>query len=106
MGRERGQAAIELAVLAPLLALAVLVFAQLALAFRAELAGERAAGRAQAAAVLGRPVLAAARDGAPAGTRAEIRGGRLVLDVPSGLRLPVPLLARVHLSLALAPGPA
>ena len=59
--REAGQAAVELAVLAPVLALAVLVFAQLALAFRAQLAAERAAGRAQAAAVLGRPVPAAAR---------------------------------------------
>ena len=53
MRRDAGQAAVELAVLAPVLALAVLVFAQLALAFRAQLAAERAAGRAQAAAVLG-----------------------------------------------------
>lgn len=103
---ESGQAAVELAVLAPVLALAVLVFAQLALAFRAELAAERAAGRAQAAAVLGRPVLAAAREGAPPGTRALLRAGRLELDVPSGLRLPLPQLARVRLSWPLAPGPA
>ena len=75
--RDSGQAAVELAVLAPVLALAVLVFAQLALAFRAELAAERAAGRAQAAAVLGRPVLAAARTGAPPGTRALLRDGVL-----------------------------
>ena len=92
--------------LAPVLALAVLVFAQLALAFRAQLAAERAAGRAQAAAVLGQPVLAAARLGAPVGTRAELRGGFLQLDVPSGLRLPLPQLARVRLSWALAAGPA
>jgi hypothetical protein len=100
--REAGQAAVELAALAPVLALAVLVFAQLALAFRAELAGERAAGRAQAAAVLGLPVLVAARAGAPAGTRARLSAGVLELDVPSGLRLPLPQLARVHLSRRLA----
>jgi hypothetical protein len=93
-----GQAAVELAALAPVLALAVLVFAQLALAFRAELAAERAAGRAEAASATGRPVLAAARLGAPAGTRASLRGGLIELDVPSGLRLPLPQLARVHLS--------
>jgi hypothetical protein len=93
-----GQAAVELAALAPVLALAVLVFAQLALAFRAELAAERAAGRAEAASAIGRPVLAAARLGAPAGTRAWLRGGLIELDVPSGLRLPLPQLARVHLS--------
>jgi hypothetical protein len=102
MNRQSGQAAIELAVLAPVLALAVLVFAQLALAFRAELAAERAAGRAQAASVLGRPVLAAAQAGAPPGTRAVLRAGVLELDVPSGLRLPVPQLARVHLARQLA----
>jgi hypothetical protein len=89
---------VELALLAPVLALAVLVFAQLALAFRAELAAERAAGRAQAAAALGRPVLAAARAGAPPGTRARLRDGLLELDVPSGLRLPLPELARIHLT--------
>lgn len=103
--RDSGQAAVELAVLAPVLALAVLVFAQLALAFRAELAAERAAGRAQAAAVLGRPVLAAARNGAPPGTRARLRDGVLELDVPTGLRLPLPQLARVQLRWPLAPGP-
>jgi hypothetical protein len=102
MRGQSGQAAIELAVLAPLLALAVLVFAQLALAFRAELAAERAAGRAQAASVLGRPVLAAATAGAPAGTRALVRSGVLELDVPSGLRLPLPQLSRVHVSRRLA----
>jgi Flp pilus assembly protein TadG len=101
--REEGQAAVELAVLAPVLALAVLVAAQLALAFRAELAAERAAGRAQAAAALGRPVLVAARTGAPRGTRAAIRAGMLELDVPSGLRLPLPLLARVHVSSPVGP---
>ena len=100
--RQSGQAAIELAVLAPVLALAVLVFAQLALAFRAELAAERAAGRAQAASVVGLPVLAAARAGAPPGTRALLRDGVLELDVPSGLRLPLPQLARVHISRRLA----
>ena len=100
--REAGQAAVELAALAPVLALAVLVFAQLAFAFRAELAAERAAGRAQAAAVLGLPVLVAARGGAPAGTRASLRAGVLELDVPSGLRLPLPQLAQVHLSRRLA----
>ncbi len=100
--RERGQAAVELAALAPALALAVLVFAQLALAFRAELAAERAAGRAQAAAVLGLPVEVAARDGAPAGTRVLVRSGVLELDVPSGLRLPLPRLAHVHLTRRLA----
>jgi hypothetical protein len=100
--RDSGQAAIELVALAPVLALAVLVFAQLALAFRAELAAERAAGRAQAAAVLGLPPLAAASSGAPPGTRALIRGGVLELDVPSGLRLPLPQLARVRLSRELA----
>jgi hypothetical protein len=103
--RERGQAAVELAVLAPVLALAVLVFAQLALAFRAELAGERAAGRAQVAAVLGRSVPDAARAGAPPGTRVRVRGGMVEIDVPSGLRLPLPQLGTVHLSLPLAPGP-
>jgi Flp pilus assembly protein TadG len=103
---ESGQAAVELAVLAPVLALAVLVFAQLTLAFRAELAGERAAGRAQAAAVLGRSVLSAARDGAPSGTRAFVRAGKLELDVPSGLQLPLPQLARVHLVRPLAANPA
>ena len=92
--------------LAPVLALAVLVFAQLALAFRAELAAERAAGRAQAAAVLGRPVLAAARAGAPRGHARALRDGVLELDVPSGLRLPLPQLARVRLAWPLAPGPA
>ena len=100
--REDGQAAVELAALGPVLALAVLVFAQLALAFRAELAAERAAGRAQAASVLGRPVLPAARSGAPPGTRAWLRAGVLELDVPSGLRLPLPQLAQVHLSRRLA----
>jgi hypothetical protein len=100
--RQSGQAAIELAVLAPVLALAALVLAQLALAFRAELAAERAAGRAQAASVAGLPVLAAVRAGAPPGTRALVRGGVLELDVPSGLRLPVPQLARVHISRRLA----
>jgi hypothetical protein len=100
--RDAGQAAVELAALAPVLALAVLVFAQLALAFRAELAAERAAARAQAAAVLGQPVLAAARDGAPPGTRALLRAGVLELDVPSGLRLPLPPLARIHLERPLA----
>ena len=75
--RQSGQAAIELAALAPVLALAVLVFAQLALAFRAELAAERAAGRGQAASVLGRPVLAAARARAPEGTHARLRAGLL-----------------------------
>jgi Flp pilus assembly protein TadG len=100
--REGGQAAVELAALAPVLALAVLVFAQLGLAFRAELAAERAAGRAQAAAVLGQPVVAAAREGAPAGTRALLRAGVLELDVPSGLRLPLPQLARIHLARPLA----
>ena len=104
--RESGQAAVELAVLTPLLALAVLVFAQLALALRAELAAERAAGRAEAAAVLGRPAAAAARAGAPSGTRARVRGGVLELDVPSGLRVPLPALARVQLSRPLVPGPA
>jgi hypothetical protein len=104
--RQAGQAAVELAALVPVLALAVLVFAQLALAFRAQLAGERAAGRAQAAAALGRPVLAAARDGAPPGTRARLRSGVLELDVPSGLRLPLPQLARVHLVRPLPAGPA
>ena len=100
--RQSGQAAVELAALAPVLAFAVLVFAQLALAFRAELAAERAAGRAQAASVLGLPVLVAARAGAPAGTHAVLRDGVLELDVPSGLRLPLPPLARVHLSRQLA----
>lgn len=100
--RQSGQAAIELAVLAPVLALAVLVFAQLALAFRAELAAERAAGRAQAASVVGLSALAAARAGAPPGTRALLRNGVLELDVPSGLRLPLPQLARVHTSRRLA----
>lgn len=99
---QSGQASVELAALAPVLALAVLVFAQLALAFRAELAAERAAGRAQAAAVLGRPVVAGALVGAPRGTRAVVRAGTLELDVPSGLPLPLPQLARVHLSRALA----
>jgi hypothetical protein len=99
---QSGQASVELAALAPVLALAVLVFAQLALAFRAELAAERAAGRAQAAAVLGRPVVAGALAGAPHGTRVVVRGGTLELDVPSGLPLPLPQLARVHLSRALA----
>jgi hypothetical protein len=102
MRRDGGQAAVELAALAPVLALAVLVFAQLALAFRAELAGERAAGRAQAAAALGRPAAAAARLGSPAGTRAYVRAGMLELDVPSGLALPLPQLARIHLSRPLA----
>jgi hypothetical protein len=102
MRRERGQAGVELAALAPVLALAVLVFAQLALAFRAELAAERAAGRAQAAAALGRSPVAAALRGAPAGTHALVRAGLLELDVPSGLRLPLPPLARVHLSRPLA----
>lgn len=96
--RERGQAAVELAALAPVLALAMLVFAQLALAFRAELAAERAAGRAQAASALGLPALAAARAGAPRGTRAELRGGVLELAVPSGLRLPLPPLEWVRVS--------
>ena len=96
--RSDGQAAVELAALAPVLALAVLVFAQLALAFRAELAAERAAGRAEAAVALGRPALSAARAGAPAGTRASLRAGRIELDVPSGLRLPLPQLASIHLS--------
>ena len=103
---EAGQAAVELAALAPVLALAVLVFAQLALAFRAQLAAERAAGRAQAAAVLGQPVLAAARAGAPAGTRAVVRDGMLELDVPSGLRLPLPPLAGCASSRPLRRGPA
>jgi hypothetical protein len=98
MRRDAGQAVVELAALAPVLALAVLVFAQLALAFRAELAAERAAGRAQAAAALGLSVSAAARRGAPAGTRVLVRAGMVELDVPSGLRLPLPQLARVHLS--------
>jgi hypothetical protein len=105
MRRDAGQAAVELALLAPVLALAVLVFAQLALAFRAELAAERAAGRAQAAAVLGEPIVLAARTGAPAGTRARVHEGVLELDVPSGLRLPLPQLARVRLAWPLAPGP-
>jgi hypothetical protein len=96
--RQSGQAAVELAALAPVLAFAVLVFAQLALAFRAELAADRA----QAASVLGLPVLVAARAGAPAGTHAVLRDGVLELDVPSGLRLPLPPLARVHLSRQLA----
>ena len=100
--REAGQAGVELAALAPVLALAVLVFAQLALAFRAELAAERAAGRAQAASVLGKPVLAAAREGAPRGTRAELRAGVVELAVPSGLRLPLPPLAWVRVSRPLA----
>jgi hypothetical protein len=99
---QRGQAAIELAVLAPVVALAVLVFAQLALAFRAELAAERAIGRAQAASVLGQPILAAAQAGAPRGTRAELRAGVLELVVPSGLRLPLPQLAAVRLERTLA----
>jgi hypothetical protein len=103
---ESGQAAVELAVLAPVLALAVLVFAQLALAFRAQLAAERAAGRAQAAAVLGKPVLGAAQEGAPAGTRVQLKAGKLELDVPSGLRLPLPQLARVHVIRPLAARPA
>ena len=103
--RQRGQAAVELAVLAPVLVLAALAFAQLALAFRAQLAAERAAGRAQAAAVLGRPVLAAAERGAPTGTRARVRDGRLELTVPSGLRLPLPQLAVVHRAWMLAPAP-
>jgi hypothetical protein len=102
MRRERGQAAVELAALAPVLALAVLVFAQLALAFRAELAAERAAGRGQAASALGLPVLAAAREGAPRGTRAQMRTGALLLDVPSGLPLPLPPLAWIHVSRPLA----
>jgi hypothetical protein len=102
MRREAGQAAVELAALAPVLALAVLVFAQLALAFRAELAAERAAGRAQAAAALGRPVAAAALLGAPSGTRVIVRSGVVELDVPSGLRLPLPPLARIRLSRPLA----
>ncbi len=106
MRRDAGQAAVELAVLAPVLALAVLVFAQLALAFRAQLAAERAAGRAQVAAVLGRPVPAAALAGAPAGTRARVRDGRLEIEVPSGLRLPLPQLAGVRHTWPLAPGPA
>jgi hypothetical protein len=106
MHREAGQAAVELAVLAPVLALAVLVFAQLALAFRAELVAERAAGRAQAAAVLGQPAAAAALAGAPPGTRAWVRDGALEIEVPSGLRLPLPPLARVRLTWPLAPGPA
>jgi hypothetical protein len=99
---QSGQASVELAALAPVLALAVLAFAQLALAFRAELAAERAAGRAQAASALGLPVLAAARRGAPAGTRAALRAGALELSVPSGLPLPLPQLARVHVSRQLA----
>jgi hypothetical protein len=98
MRRDGGQAAVELAALAPVLALAVLVFAQLALAFRAELAAERAAGRGEAAAAVGRPAAEAARLGAPAGTRAFVHAGVLTLDVPSGLPLPLPQLARIHLS--------
>jgi hypothetical protein len=103
---EAGQAAVELAVLAPVLALAVLVFAQLALAFRAQLAAERAAGRAQAAAVLGASALSAARHGAPSGTRAAVHSGMLELDVPTGLPLPLPQLARVRLVRPLPAGPA
>ena len=106
MRREAGQAAVELAVLAPVLALAVLVFAQLALAFRAQLAAERAAGRAQAAAALGASVLSAARHGAPSGTQAAVRSGMLELDVPTGLALPLPQLARVRLVRPLPAGPA
>jgi hypothetical protein len=52
--------------------------------------------------VVGLPVLAAARAGAPPGTRALLRDGVLELDVPSGLRLPLPQLARVHISRRLA----
>ena len=96
--RESGQAAVELAALAPVLALAVLVFAQLALAFRAELAAERAAGRAQAASVLGKPVLAAARAGAPRGHARRGARRRARARVPSGLRLPLPPLEWVHVS--------
>ena len=100
--RQSGQAAIELAALAPVLALAVLVFAQLALAFRAELAAERAAGRAQAASVLG-----------PTGARGSARGRTGGHACPAARRragarraeraaAAAPQLARVHLSRHLA----
>ena len=44
------------------------------------------------------------RRGAPAGTRAVLRDGVLELDVPSGLRLPLPQLAQVQLARPLAAG--
>ena len=103
--RQAGQAAVELAALAPVLALAVLVFAQLAFAFRAELAGERAASRAQAAPCSDSPCSRRPR-WRPAGHARPAARRLLELDVPSGLRLPLPQLARVHLSWPLAPGPA
>ena len=78
----------------------------MALAFRAELAGERAAGRAQVAAVSVGPSPMRRSPARPAGTRAEVRDGMLEIDVPSGLRLPLPPLGRVHLGLPLAVGPA
>jgi hypothetical protein len=106
MRSQRGQAAVELAALAPLLALAALAFAQLALAFRAELAGERAVARARAAAAVGDSAVAAARSGAPRGTRARLRGGAIELDLPSGLALPLRPLARVHVRAVLPDGPA
>ena len=52
--------------------------------------------------MLGRPVSRPPPGGPPAGTRAFVRDGMLELDVPSGLPLPLPQLARIHLSRPLA----
>ena len=63
MRRERGQAAVELVAVAPLLVLALLGLAQLVLALRADLAAGRAAERGLAAAYAGGDVRGAALAG-------------------------------------------
>ena len=82
MTRERGQAAVELVAVAPLLVLAALVAAQLVLASRSQLVAQRAVQRGLAAAAAGGDPVAAARAGLGRGATVSLRSGRLAVAVP------------------------
>ena len=80
---DRGQATIELAMSLPILAVALLAVAQIAIAVRNELAVELAAREGARAAAVAADSEAAARDAATRATRLPIvvettRGGQLV----------------------------
>lgn len=89
MRRERGQAAVELVAVAPLVVAAALVLVQLLLAVQSQVRVEQAAGSTRTAALRGLDPLAAARGGLPARGHVELHGGSLLLDLPVPSVLPL-----------------
>jgi hypothetical protein len=100
---ERGQAAVELVVAAPVVVGVALVLVQLLLAVQAQVRIEQAAGSTRSAVLRGLDPLAAARSALPATGRVEVQGQRIRLDLPVPRVLPMLGLlpdARASVSLA------